>query len=212
MTSRHLLRLDEEARRKIEAAVQTAEARSTGQIVPVIVERSATYADVRWCAVLLGAGLATAAIVLGLPHPTIAWVLLGQGVGMAAGYALSAMPVALRVLAGKRALAQAARHRAMRAFLEHDLAHTAERTGVLLFASWLERQAVVLGDEAIHAKMKDGEWDRAIAVLTSALARGMPAEGFCGAIALVGDKLAEHFPAKAAAKPELPNALQVDDP
>lgn len=212
MSRRWPFRLDEDARRQIEAAVQMAEARSRGQIVPVIVERSATYAAVRLCAALLGVALATAGIVLAMPSAPVAWVLAGQSAGMAAGYALSAAPGALRVLAGKRALAQAARDRAMRAFLEHDLAHTAERTGVLLFASWLERQAVVLGDEAIHAKMKDGEWDRAIAVMTGALTRGMPAEGFCSAIALIGDKLAEHFPSNGKGQPELPDALQVDDP
>lgn len=181
--------------------------------MPVIVERCATYADARLRAVLLGAGLATAAIVLGFPHPTIAWVLAAQGVGMVTGYVvLSVSPAALRALAGRHALARAAHDRAVRAFLEHDLAHTAERTGVLVFASWLERQAVVLGDEAIHAKMKDGDWDRAIGVLTRGLARGMPAEGFCDAIALVGDKLAEHFPAEGGGRQELPDALEVDDP
>lgn len=211
--SRLLRLLDTDARHRVQAAVKAAEVRSTGQIVPVIVERSSTYAEARLRAVLLGAGLGTAAIVLALARPTVASVLAGQAAGMLAGYALSAAPAVLRALAGKRALAQAAHDRAMRAFLEHDLARTAERTGVLVFATWLERQAIVLGDEAIHAKMRDGDWDRALAALTAGLARGMPAEGFCDAIDLVGQKLAEHFPAGAAGpKEELPDALEVDEP
>jgi len=207
-----LRRLDADARHRVEAAVQAAEARSKGQIVPVIVERSSTYAEARLRAVLLGAGLGTVAVVIAMVQPAVTWVLAGQAAGMLAGYALSAVPAALRALAGKHALAQAAHDRAMRAFLEHDLARTAERTGVLVFATWLERQAVVLGDEAIHGKMKDGDWDRALAALTAGLARGMPAQGFCDAIALVGEKLAEHFPANAPGPKELPNALEVDDP
>jgi putative membrane protein len=68
-----------------------------------------------------------------------------------------------------------------------------------------------LADEAIHAKMKDREWDRVLAALTAELARGAPDEGFCRAIAIVGDKLAEHFPAQGPTANELPNRLEVDE-
>jgi putative membrane protein len=204
-------RFDSAARARVEAAVRTAEARSKGQIVPIVVAQSSTYADVRLRAALLGLGIGTAAVVLAVPQAGVAWVVAAQGAAMALGYALSAIPVLLRALAGRAALAHAARDRAMRAFLEHGLAHTSERTGVLVFASMLEQQGVVLGDEAIHAKMKDGEWDRALTALTAELARGAPDEGFCRAIAIVGDKLAEHFPAQGRATNELPNPLEVDE-
>jgi putative membrane protein len=204
-------RFDSATRARVEAAVQAAEARSKGQIVPVVVAQSSTYADVRLRAALLGLGIATAAVVLALPQAGLAWIIAAQGAGMAVGYALSATPALLRALAGRAALAHASHDRAMRAFLEHGLAHTSERTGVLLFASMLERQVVVLGDEAIHAKMKDREWDRVLAALTAELARGAPDEGFCRAIAIVGDKLAEHFPAQGPTANELPNRLEVDE-
>jgi putative membrane protein len=202
--------LDADARAKVQAAVQAAESRSRGQIVPVIVERSSTHVDSRLRAALLGLGLATASLV-GIPRVTVGLLLAVQGTGLLVGYALSAIPAVLRIVAGKRALGHAAHDRAMRAFLEHDLPRTRERVGVLVFASVLERQVVVLGDDAIHDKMKDGEWERAVAALTAGLKRGAPADGFCQAIGIVGDKLAEHFPKSEGGANELPDRLEVDE-
>ena len=50
---------------------------------------------------------------------------------------------------------EAVRARAIRAFHEHGLHRTAEGTGVLVFASLFEREAVVLGDRGIHEKIGD---------------------------------------------------------
>jgi putative membrane protein len=103
----------------------------------------------------------------------------------------------------------ATRARAMRAFQEHGLDRTAQGTGVLIFASLFEHRAVVLGDHGIHARMGDAEWTRAVNALAGGLRRGDPAAGFCEAIALVGERLAEHFPRSGGPGPgnELPDAL-----
>ena len=84
-------------------------------------------------------------------------------------------------------------------------------SGVLVFASLFEHQAVVLGDRGIHGKMGGGEWDRAVAALTAGLQAGDPAKGFVDAIALCGARLAEHFPRSGAAQPpvnELEDAIR----
>ena len=60
----------------------------------------------------------------------------------------------------------------MRAFLEHGLHQTAEGTGVLIFASLLEREAVVLGDHGIHARVGDAEWQATVAALVAGMKRG----------------------------------------
>jgi putative membrane protein len=101
---------------------------------------------------------------------------------------------------------EAVRARALRAFHEHGLQRTAEGTGVLVFASLLERQAVVLGDHGIHARMGD-DWQKAVAALVLRMRAGAAAQGFVDAIAICGARLAEHFPRDPAAAPP-PNELE----
>ena len=105
---------------------------------------------------------------------------------------------------------EAVRARAVRAFHEHGLQRTAEGTGVLVFASLFEREAVVLGDHGIHARMGD-DWRKAVDALTAGLRAGDPARGFVEAIAICGARLAEHFPREPGTPPsrnELEDAIR----
>lgn len=204
-------RFDASARERIAAAVRRAEGLSRGQLVPVVVGRSDPYPETRFRGALLLAAVATAAVlVLRLPL-TLAELPLVQVAAGVAGALLSLWSPVERRLAGARAMDQAVRSRAMRAFHENGLHRTAEGTGVLVFASLFEREAVILGDQGIHARMGDGGWDRAVAALVAGMRAGDPAEGFVEAIALCGARLAEGFPREAgAAQPlnELEDAIR----
>jgi len=183
-----------DARARIEAAVRDAEARSTGQIVPVVVEKSAGYPEARYRGALLGAALATAAVLaLRLPL-TLSELPIVQLVAGGLGALVALWDPVERLLAGRAELDLATRERALRAFHEHGLHRTEQGTGVLVFASLFERRAVVLGDHGIHARMGDAEWQRALDALVAGMRGGDPAAGFRDAIALCGEKLAEHFP------------------
>jgi putative membrane protein len=201
----------DEARARIEAAVRAAESRSHGQIVPVVVEKSAGYPEARYRGALAGAALATAVVLaLGLPLTLAELPLVQLGAGLL-GALLALWDPLERVLAGRTELDLAARERALKAFHEYGLHRTAHGTGVLVFASLFERRAVVLGDAGIHARMGDAEWQRAVEALTAGLRRGDPAAGFCDAIAICGARLAEHFPRAAGdlgEGNELPDGLR----
>jgi len=196
----------EDARTRIAEAVKRAEALSRGQIVPAVVEKSDAYPEVRFRGALLAAALVTAAVLaLHLPL-SLAELALLQLVAGVAGALLGRWDPVERLLAGRRAMDEAVRARALRAFHEHGLQRTAEGTGVLVFASLFEREAVVLGDHGIHAKMTD-EWDRAVAALAAGMHAADPAKGFVEAIALCGARLAEHFPRDPSRK-TAPNELE----
>ncbi|HZZ85111.1 MAG TPA: TPM domain-containing protein [Anaeromyxobacteraceae bacterium] len=201
-----------EARASVERAVAEAEARSLGQIVPVVVGRSAHYHETRFAAALFGAALATAAALLFRWPITLRELALLQAVAAGLGALAARLPAVERFLAGDASLAAAARIRALRAFHEHGLHRTSRGTGVLVFASLLERRAVILGDHGIHDKMKEGEWQKAVDALVDGLRRDDPAGGFTAAIGLCGDKLAEHFPRDGSAPVnELPDALNREE-
>jgi putative membrane protein len=196
MIDRHF---GEDARVRVAEAVRRAEALSRGQIVPVVVEKSDPYPEARFRGGIAAAAIATG-IVLAVHAPLslVELALLQLAAGILGALLASWDPVE-RVLAGSRALDEAARARALRAFHEHGLHRTAEGTGVLVFASLFEHEAVVLGDHGIHAQMGN-DWDRAVAALAAGMKVGDPAKGFVEAIALCGARLAEHFPRDPSAQ------------
>ncbi len=198
---------DEAARARVAEAVGRAEALSRGPIVPVGVEKSDPYPEARYRGALLAAAAATIAVLaLGLPL-TLAELPAAQlAAGLLGALAARWDPVE-RLLAGRRAMDEAVRARALRAFQEHGLHRTAEGTGVLVFASLFEREAVVLGDHGIHGRLGDEEWRRAVDALVSGIRGGDPARGFVDAIALCGARLAAHFPRDPSA-PRAPNELE----
>ncbi len=194
---------DEQARARITEAVGRAEALSRGQIVPVVVEKSDAYPEVRYRGALLAAALATGvALALRLPLTLAELPLVQIGAGLLGALASMWDPLERR-LAGARAMDQAVRARAMRAFHEQGLHRTAEGTGVLVFASIFEREAVVLGDRGIHARMGEGGWEQAVAALVAGVRAGDPARGFVDAVAKCGARLAEGFPREPGATPPL---------
>jgi putative membrane protein len=199
---------DEAVRARVAEAVRRAEGLSRGQIVPVVVEKSEGYPEVRYRGALLaGAVAAGVALALRLPLGPAELVLLEVAAGLLGALASLWDPLE-RALIGRRALDEAVRARAVRAFHEHGLHRTAEGTGVLVFASLFERHAVVLADRGIHEKAGDEAWSQAVAALTAGLRRGDPGQGFVDAIASAGARLAQHFPRDPAAAAPPVNKLE----
>jgi putative membrane protein len=196
----------QDAKARVADAVRRAEALSRGQIVPVVVEKSDPYPEARFRGAILAAALATG-IVLAVHAPlSLVELALLQLVAGVAGAVVAMWDPIERLLVGARAMDEAARARASRAFHEHGLHRTEQGTGVLVFASLFEHAAVVLGDHGIHERMGD-DWDRAVAALVAGMRAGDPARGFVDAIAVCGAKLAQHFPRDPQAR-RAPNELE----
>ena len=71
---------------------------------------------------------------------------------------------------------------------------------VVIFASLEDRMVAVVADEAIHRKVGDQAWDKAVAAVLSGVKQGAPATGFIDAVTLCGALLAEHFPAQESSE------------
>jgi len=199
-----------EAQERIAAAVRQAEARSMGQVVPVVVERSEPYEEARWIAAVVAAALVTGLVELLRWEPTIAELFALQILGGVLGWIAGRLAPVERLLAGKGHQERAVQARAEQAFFEHGLHETRDGTGVLIFASLRERRAVVIGDRGIHARMGDVEWKRAVEALVDGMRRDSPGDGFVAAIAIAGARLEEHFPRRAGEiiPNELPDGLK----
>ena len=218
---------------EVEAAVRSAEARTTGEIYCIAAEESSAYGEtpLAWAAgvailgpaLLLMMGVHVEAPDLLLPDWTAAQVadaageaarraLIGaimvQGLLFAATLIITSIPPIRRALTPGALKRERVRDRAREQFIAKNLHATRERTGVLIYVSFHERMAELIADEGIHSVVDPDVWERAMAALVGGLRHGKPGAGFAAAIGQCAEVLAERFPARLDDNPdELPDAV-----
>ncbi len=183
----------------IRAAVAEAEQKTSGEIVPYFVEESDEYPSALWKGTALGALtgplLAEAIYFLGgfwgrlMPL----WIALPAAAGGALGFLLAAyVPAVKRWMAGDGLLDLRTRQRAEMAFLEEEVFHTRDRTGILLFLSVFEHRVVVIGDSGINRQVEQGQWDGVVQTVVAGIRAGKPGEALVSGIRQCGELLQRH--------------------
>jgi putative membrane protein len=183
----------------IQTAVREAEARTSGEIVPFVVDRSDEYLTAPWKGAALGALLGPIAALALHRWSTLwgislaVWIALPAPLGAAIGYLLADFlaPVK-RWLVGEAVLDDRARRRAAVAFLDQEVFNTRERTGVLLFLSLFERRVVLLADSGIHQKVEEGAWETITTRLAAGIRQGRSGPALVEAIRACGELLERH--------------------
>jgi putative membrane protein len=197
-----------EEKTRIEQAVTEAEKRTAGEIVPILVSASGTYAEVELVGLCVGLVLGTlAAFIFHDPWAYIHSQLLWPLGGAALGFLLCSIPAVKGRLIARHRLAEAVQSRSLATFTAHGLHYTKAHTGILIFVSLLEHRAIVLADRGINEKVAPGTWDEVVQILTGGLKSGNACEAFCRAIERCGAILAQHFPRCADDVDELANKL-----
>jgi putative membrane protein len=201
--------LDAAARTAFEQAIAAIERASAVEVVVAVRRRSAGYLHAN---LVVGGTVALAglAVMLFGEHVfALTSILVDPFVlGAIAGGLVELLPDMKRVLSPAamryRVVAQAARA----AFVERGVHNTRDRSGLLVYISWLERQVVVVADTGIARRLPGDVPPRAEHALTQALARGGAA---------VAHELAQLAPVLAAAMPcrdddrnELADAIDSD--
>lgn len=92
--------------------------------------------------------------------------------------------------------------RAMRAFCELGVCSTRDRTGILIFVSYLERQARILADEGIAKKIGPDLWQLIVNGLSEEIGKNNAETAFCDAVEKCGELLAQYFPADKEDNPD----------
>lgn len=207
---------------RIQAAIEAAEAGTSGEIVAMVVARSDSYRE----AEVLGAILTSAFLAflvelaiqfLSLWLSTSGW---GHGGRLEAEIVLYGVSVwtyvpltvilffPIRYLfrkyeplklpfVGRKRVQEAVRERAVRAFYEKGLYRTRDETGILIFLSLLEHKVWILGDRGIDRKIPHEEWQDLARELSLGLKEGRACDALCSVIATCGAELARHFPRRA---------------
>jgi putative membrane protein len=206
-------------RDRIAAAVKEAEKKTSGEIVPYIVDMSDTYEVAEWRAGVLLGVLGIAAFA-GVRRFTDAWLpldflemaLVTMFASAAGAFLTHFLPPLQRLFAGKHLMDLRVRQRAAQAFIAEEVFATRERTGIMIFVSLFEHMVLVLGDSGIHAKVEQSDWDGIVQKLISAIRTGKPAEGMIAAVRECGRLLEMHGVARRSDdKDELPDNLRIGD-
>lgn len=94
-------------------------------------------------------------------------------------------------------------------FNREGLQGTKAQTGILIFLSLMEHQAVVLADKAIAAKLEPKIWNDVIAIVLEGARGNQWRVKLEEAVRLCGKLLAQNFPAQSGDVNELPNHVIV---
>jgi len=209
--------LSDADRAAIAAAVETAEKRTSGEIVPVVVSTSYHYP----MADAIG-GIALALPAAFLLTPLVGgWFWIGTwnlGVFLGlftllfiAGQAIVRRSLVLkRFFISNREIDAEVEEAATICFFKNNLYRTREETGVLIFISLFERRVWVLADRGINRKVTPGQWDEIVALIVQGIKQKRGVEAICTAVEKVGTVLAEHFPVREDDRDELTNLIVED--
>jgi putative membrane protein len=210
------LSLTAEERERITLAVQEAEQHTNAEIVPMVVSRSGLYRDAHHRAGLILALsmltilLTTEALWLpwGWHASNAAWLVLGTILAYGTGVWLGTYGPVIRLLTPTDRMRHKVRLRAERAFRQHAVAQTRERTGVLIMVSLLEHQIYVLADQPLFQRVPIERWSTVVESAVGRLKAGDVVGGLCQSIQTCGVLLAEVCPSRPEDNPdELSNEL-----
>jgi putative membrane protein len=204
---------------RIEVAVNEAEGKTSGEIVPYVVEMSDTYEVAEWRAGML-CGVLALGVVAAVRRLTDVWLPLDfVEMTMAAMFSAAAgallthfVPPLQRLFAGKHLIDTRVHQRATQAFIAEEVFATRDRTGILIFLSLLERKVIVLGDSGINAKVNRSDWDEVVYPIVSGIKQGAPTDGMITAIKRCGGLLEQQgVRRRSDDKDELPDNLRMKD-
>ena len=198
--------LTPQQQQQVADAVTRAEQRTDAEIVTVLAPRADDYSYIP----LLWASL-IALVVPALVHFLIGGLqiyglLMLQWACFVFLSLIFRLPAITTRLIPPRIRHWRASNLARRQFLEQQLHHTQDRTGVLIFVSEAERYVEILVDEGISQHLDDSDWGSIVSDFTRRVALGHTAEGFISCIDACAELLERHVP-KTHPRNQLPNRL-----
>ena len=195
----------------IEKAIQHAESKSRGEIVMMVVKKSATFWEHYLLRaiffIIMGTGIALLENRwLGFSEESIPmweWPLAMLVIGLT----LTSFSMVSRHLISSRQLEKKVYSKALREFTAQGLTKTKEATGILIFVSEFERRVQILADSGINKKVPPGTWDIQVKEMVQGIKAKAAGQAVAKAINEMGDLLAQHFPTTGENPNELPNRI-----
>lgn len=201
-----------EQKEQIRQAVARAEARSAGEIVPMVVDQSGHYLQFALTGAIFFAFFVAVIWMTVQPRVTAPQILLIEFFAFWLSFFLIQRVSRIWSWLVPEALKdRVVRRRAEEAFYANRLHETREKSGVLILLSLMEHRVQLLADAGIHRRVPPETWERLVQQIASGMKEGHPFEALRGAIDACGRLLAEHFPKRPDDTDELPDHLRVGE-
>jgi len=207
---------------RIKSAVKDAEDKISGEIVPVIVDRSGLYSVATYKSSLMAAALTFVTMILVdryVINDTVntlfydpLFIFIMVVIGGLIGAALpNFLPGYKRLLVSQSQFDIATRQRAETAFLQEEVFNTRHRTGIMIFISFFEHEVIVMSDRGISKVVEQKQWDKIVSDLISSIRDGKMIDGIEHAVKRCGEILLEKgFVKTADDVNELRDDLRID--
>jgi len=202
--------LSEADRGALRERIAALERGTSGELAVVVVERSDDHPQAAALAALATWFAGSTLLAPLLPWNEPALLIACQLVLLGAGYGLACtLPGFLQLFIGDRRATHMAEEQALQEFARLGLHATRARNGALLYVSLLEREVVVLGDQAIDERIGADGWAAAHAAIRAGIRRASLRAGLEAGIAAIEQVLRAHFPAPPEPRRELPDHVIV---
>ncbi len=194
---------------KIANATKKAESKTSGEIATAVIPESGTYAVYELLfAVITTFVLFTVSLFFFVDIENFIkrffWDYSSYNAVMVFGFAIFVIifllyfayniPFLDRLIVPKKVMEQQVKERALRFFTESGVYKTKDRTGILIFISFLERKVEVIADSGIAEKIEQKEWDSIVATIVNGIKSGNFVDSLVEAIEKCGYLLEKHFP------------------
>ena len=192
---------DEDLQR-IKSAVKDAEKNISGEIVPVIVERSDNYVLASYKASLIVATIVFFTMVIVDRYVLVnatttlyydpVFIFFVVVLGGVIGYVVPIFSEPVRrLMLTQKMMDECTRQRAENAFLEEEVFNTRHRTGIMIFISFFEHEVIVMADRGISKVVDQKEWDKIVRELVVNIREGKIMDGIEAGIRRCGEILHE---------------------
>lgn len=200
--------IDQIKQQEISELIASVEKATDAEFVAVLAKQSDTYT---YIPLLWAAAIALMTPVVMLKSPL--WlgamdIFLAQWVVFIVFALLFRLPAISIRLIPKPVRHWRASNMARRQFLENNLHHTNNETGVLLFVSEAERYVEIIADRGINDVVDKQVWQSIVDEFIAEVKAGRTHEGLVNCINKCGDLLKEKVP-PTGNKNELPNHLVI---
>lgn len=187
---------------RIKLSVKNAEDKISGEIVPVFVESSGSYAIVTYKAAILFAAIAFVAMIIidrylitdatnTLYYDPVFIFFVVVTAGLIGALLSSYVEPLKRSMISRKYMDDRTRQRAETAFLEEEVFNTRHRTGIMIFISFFEHEVIVMADRGISKVVDQNEWDKIVAELIRHIREGKLVDGIEAGVKRCGEILLE---------------------
>jgi len=195
-------------------AVHRAELKTSGELVPMLVNESHSYP----LAAVRGGTFIASLLALALT-PLVSeqiwlesynlWVFLALFIPLFLifNFVIKTFPLLKRWFLFNSEVVEEVQNAAFTAFFTEKLYKTKDANGILIYISLFEHRAWIIADSGISERIAQDTWQEAVSVITEGIRGEKQCQALCEAIAMIGTILEKEFPIQDDDVNELHNLI-----